>query len=54
MTAIIFLGAAIAASIVGSVIIAIRNRPRTGMYQSIDDFTDHLRALAPETDDEGH
>lgn len=53
MSALVFLGAAVVVSIIGSVVIALRNRPRTGMYQSIDDFNDHLRALAPESDDEG-
>jgi hypothetical protein len=53
MSALVFLGIAVVLSLVGSVIVAIRHRPRTSAHQSIDDFAEHLRALAPERPHDG-
>ncbi len=52
MSALVFLGVAVAISVIGSIVIAIRQRPKSGFGHSINDFSDHLRALAPEPDDE--
>jgi len=56
MSTLVFLGLALAISVIGSIVIAILHRPKSGFGHSIDDFSDHLRALAPERDDEerGH
>ena len=52
MSALVFLGIAVGLSLIGSLIIAIRHRPKTSAHQSIDDFTAHLRALAPDRRDD--
>jgi len=51
MSALVFLGIAVVLSLIGSAVVAIRHRPRTGPHQSIDDFAAHLRALAPDDRD---
>ena len=51
-----FLIFVLVASAVGISIVVIRNRPRTGMDASIDEFRRGLRAIAPgrDADDSGH
>ena len=50
-----FLIFVLVASAIGITIVIVRNRPRTGMDASIDEFRRGLRAVAPrhETDDAG-
>ena len=43
-----FLIFVLVASAVGITIVLVRNRPRTGMDASIDEFRKGLRAIAPE------
>lgn len=43
-----FLIFVLVASAVGIAIVVLRNRPRTGMDASIDEFRRGLRAIAPE------
>jgi hypothetical protein len=43
-----FLIFVLVASAVGICIVVVRNRPRTGMDASIDEFRRGLRAIAPE------
>jgi hypothetical protein len=43
-----FLIFVLVASAVGITIVLVRNRPRTGMDASIDEFRRGLRAIAPE------
>ena len=45
-----FLIFVLVASAVGICIVVLRNRPRTGMDASIDEFRRGLRAIAPETE----
>ncbi len=54
MNALVFLGIAVVLSLVGSLVVAIRHRPKTSPHQSIDDFAAHLRALAPQERDPQH
>ena len=51
MSALVFLGIAIGLSLIGTLVVAILHRPRTSAHQSIDEFAEHLRALAPEPRD---
>ena len=48
-----FLIFVLVASAVGITIVLLRNRPRTGMDASIDEFRRGLRAIAPEGDAAG-
>jgi hypothetical protein len=50
-----FLIFVLVASAIGITIVLVRNRPRTGMDASIDEFRRGLRAIAPghESDDAG-
>ena len=43
-----FLIFVLVASAIGITIVLVRNRPRTGMDASIDEFRKWLRAIAPE------
>ncbi len=52
MSALVFLGIAVGLSLIGSLVVAIRHRPKTSAHQSIDDFAEHLRALAPDRRDD--
>jgi hypothetical protein len=45
-----FLIFVLVASAIGITIVLLRNRPRTGMDASIDEFRKGLRAIAPEPD----
>jgi hypothetical protein len=45
-----FLIFVLVASAVGICIVVLRNRPRTGMDASIDEFRRGLRAIAPEAE----
>ena len=45
-----FLIFVLVASAIGITIVLVRNRPRTGMDASIDEFRKGLRAIAPESE----
>jgi hypothetical protein len=45
-----FLIFVLVASAIGICIVVLRNRPRTGMDASIDEFRKGLRAIAPESE----
>ncbi|CAN5670373.1 MAG: hypothetical protein M3535_01395 [Actinomycetota bacterium] len=48
MSGLIFLVAALAVSLIGSVVLWLYHRQPTSIYQGIDDFSREMRALAPE------
>lgn len=48
MSGLVFLLAALALSVVGSVVLWLRYRQPTSMEQGIDDFSREMQALAPE------
>ena len=48
MNALVFLGIAIAVSVLGSLIVLLRNRSPRSYDQGIDDFAQRMRALSPE------
>jgi hypothetical protein len=48
MSALVFLGAAIALSVVGSLIISFRNRSSKSEGDGVSDFSALMRALAPD------
>ncbi len=48
MSGLIFLLAALAVSVIGSVILWLHHRQPTSLYQGIDDFSREMEALAPE------
>ena len=51
MSALVFLGAAVALSVLGSLVISFRNRTSKSEGDGVSDFSALMRALAP--DDEG-
>jgi hypothetical protein len=48
-----FLIFVLVASAVGITVVVLRNRPRTGMDASIDEFRRGLRAVAPRPEESG-
>jgi hypothetical protein len=48
MSALVFLAAAVVVSLIGSLIVLIRNRSPRSMDQGIDDFAERMRALEPD------
>ncbi len=48
MSGLVFLVAALAVSVIGSVILWLHHRQPTSLYQGIDDFSREMEALAPE------
>ncbi len=48
MSGLIFLVAALAVSVIGSVVLWLHHRQPTSLYQGIDDFSREMDALAPE------
>ena len=48
MSGLVFLLAALALSVVGSIVLWLRHRQPTSMEQGIDDFSREMQALAPE------
>jgi hypothetical protein len=53
MSALLFLAAALVVSVIGSLIVLIRNRSPRSMDQGIDDFAERMRALEPDERDRG-
>jgi hypothetical protein len=51
MSALVFLGAAIALSVLGSLVISFRNRTSKQQGDGVSDFSALMRALAPDDDD---
>jgi len=47
MSAIVFLGLAVAVSIAGSLVVALRHRQPRNRYHAVDDFSARMDALAP-------
>jgi hypothetical protein len=50
MSALVFLGAAVALSVLGSLIISFRNRSSKSQSDGVSDFSALMRALAPDDD----
>lgn len=48
MSGLVFLFAALALSVVGSVVLWLRHRQPTSLEQGIDDFSREMQALAPD------
>ena len=48
MSGLIFLVAALAVSVVGSIALWLHHRQPTSLYQGIEDFSREMDALAPE------
>ena len=48
MSGLVFLLAALALSVIGSVVLWLRHRQPASLEQGIDDFTREMQALAPE------
>lgn len=48
MSGLVFLLAALALSVVGSLVLWLRHRHPTSMEQGIDDFSREMQALAPQ------
>jgi hypothetical protein len=48
MSALLFLAVAVVVSLIGSLIVLIRNRSPRSMDQGIDDFAERMRALEPD------
>jgi hypothetical protein len=48
VSALLFLAAAVVVSVIGSLIVLIRNRSPRSMDQGIDDFAERMRALEPD------
>ncbi len=48
MSGLVFLLAALALSVVGSLVLWLRHRQPTSMEQGIDDFSREMQALSPE------
>lgn len=48
MSGLVFLLAALALSVVGSVVLWLRHRQPTSLEQGIDDFSREMQALAPD------
>jgi hypothetical protein len=53
MNALLFLAAALVVSVIGSLIVLIRNRSPRSMDQGIDDFAERMRALEPDEHERG-
>jgi len=51
MSALVFLGAAVALSVLGSLVISFRNRTSKAQGDAVSDFSALMRALAPEDND---
>ncbi len=54
MSALVFLGAALALSVLGSLVISFRNRSSKTKSDGVRDFSDLMRALAPDDDHPDH
>ena len=54
MSGLVFLLAALALSVIGSVVLWLRHRQPTSMEQGIDDFSREMQALAPERPSDPH
>jgi hypothetical protein len=50
MSALVFLGAAVALSVLGSLVISFRNRTSKSQGDGVSDFSALMRALAPDDD----
>ncbi len=48
MSGLIFLVAALAVSVIGSLVLWLHHRQPTSLYQGIEDFSREMDALAPE------
>ena len=48
MNALLFLAVAVVVSVIGSIIVLIRNRSPRSMDHGIDDFAQRMRALQPD------
>jgi hypothetical protein len=53
MNALLFLAAAVVVSLIGSLIVMIRNRSPRSDDQGIDDFAERMRALEPDEREKG-
>jgi hypothetical protein len=53
MSALLFLAVAVVVSVIGSVIVLIRNRSPRSVEQGIDDFAERMRALQPDEREHG-
>ncbi|HKY13572.1 MAG TPA: hypothetical protein VJM33_01515 [Microthrixaceae bacterium] len=49
MNALVFLGVALAISLIGSLVVLARNRNPRSIETGIDDFTERMKALSPES-----
>jgi hypothetical protein len=53
MNALLFLAAALVVSLIGSLIVLVRNRSSRSDDQGIDDFAERMRALEPDEPEKG-
>jgi len=52
MSALVFLGVAIAVSVIGSLLVLLRHREPKTVDSSVNEFNERMQALSPELDQE--